>query len=131
LLVATIIGRRRILFALWIALAAVLVPFASGIESKLQSATRIEGGEAARVADLLLDRFDSPFARNAILVVEGLAPAATPAGNTALDASFPRSATSTGSFSPSYLDAADGFSPVRTRALRSPGSTRMPHRKMC
>ncbi len=69
-----------------VVLAAVLVllPFSFHAERHLETATRIEGSEAESVAKELADRFRSPFVDRVVLVIQGLPPADSDAGEQAL-----------------------------------------------
>ena len=69
-----------------IVLAAVvaLLPFSFHAERHLETATRIEGSEAERVTEELASRFRSPFVDRVVLVIQGLPPADSEAGEKAL-----------------------------------------------
>jgi len=56
----------------WLVAGVVLLPLAPGVEHRLEVSARILGSESAAVERLLADRFESPFARNAILVLSGV-----------------------------------------------------------
>jgi len=73
----------------WLAsvvLAAVvsLLPFSFHAERHLETATRIEGSEAESVTRELASGFRSPFVDRVVLVIQGLPPADTEAGEQAL-----------------------------------------------
>ena len=73
----------------WLAgvvLAAVvaLLPFSFHAEHHLETATRIEGSEAEIVTQELATRFRSPFVDRVVLVIQGLPPADSEAGEQAL-----------------------------------------------
>ncbi len=70
----------------WVVLAAVLVllPFSFHAERHLETATRIEGSEATKVAQELSIRFHSPFVDRVVLVIQGLPPADSEEGERAL-----------------------------------------------
>ena len=73
--------RRRVWVVLaWIALVAALAPSAARIERVLDVSARVRGSESAAVDDLLRERFQSPFANYAVLVVRGLPSFSTPEG---------------------------------------------------
>jgi RND superfamily putative drug exporter len=67
-------------------LAAVLalLPFSFHAERHLETATRVEGSEADTVAEELATRFRSPFVDRVVLVIQGLPPADSDAGEQAL-----------------------------------------------
>ncbi len=56
----------------WLAAGAALLPLAPGAEDRLEVSARIPGSESAAVDRLLAERFESPFARVAILVLSGV-----------------------------------------------------------
>ena len=73
----------------WLAgvvLAAVLalLPFSFHAERHLETATRVEGSEAETVAQELASRFRSPFVDRVVLVIQGIPPADSEAGEQAL-----------------------------------------------
>ena len=70
----------------WLAAALVLLPHARRAEEGLDVAARILGSESARVERLLDERFESPFARSAVLVLRGVPGPDTPEGESALRA---------------------------------------------
>src|ERR1700727_2161865 len=61
-----------------------LLPFSFHAERHLETATRIEGSEAESVTRELADRFRSPFVDRVVLVIQGLPPADSEAGEQAL-----------------------------------------------
>jgi RND superfamily putative drug exporter len=65
------LDRRRTVIGAWLA-AATLLPFARGVEKRLDTGTRVPNSESARVAELLATSVASPYARYAVLVVRGL-----------------------------------------------------------
>jgi putative drug exporter of the RND superfamily len=69
-----------------VVLAAVLVllPFSFHAERHLETATRVEGSEAEVVAQELASRFRSPFVDRVVLVIQGIPPADSEAGEQAL-----------------------------------------------
>jgi putative drug exporter of the RND superfamily len=69
-----LIRRRRRVALAWLLPAVVLLPALPTVGERLDAGTRIAGSESARVDDALKDRFDSPFAHPAILVMTGLPP---------------------------------------------------------
>jgi RND superfamily putative drug exporter len=78
----------RRFWAAGIVLAATLalLPFSFHAERHLETATRVEGSQAATVRQELADRFHSPFVDRVVLVVQGLPPADSDAGGQALGA---------------------------------------------
>src|SRR5262249_39163 len=60
---------------LWLAAATILLPFAAGLEQRLDARARVGGSEAARTEAILAREFNTPFADPVILVIEGLNPA--------------------------------------------------------
>ena len=73
----------------WIAgivLIAVLalLPFSFHAERHLETATRVEGGQAEIVPQELASRFRSPFVNRVVLVIQGLPPADSEQGGQAL-----------------------------------------------
>jgi NitT/TauT family transport system permease protein len=79
-----VVARRRWLWAAWAIVAALLLPHAREAKARLEVAARVRGSESETVAQLLADRFDSPFARSAIVVVSGIPGPHTPDGRAAL-----------------------------------------------
>ena len=67
--------RRFWLAAVVLAAVLTLLPFSFHSERHLETATRIEGSEAERVAQELATRFRSPFVDRVVLVIQGLPPA--------------------------------------------------------
>ncbi|MGH9883983.1 MAG: MMPL family transporter, partial [bacterium] len=55
----------------WLVATALLAPAAARVERDLDVNARVDGSESARVEALLRDRFKSPFARFAVLVISG------------------------------------------------------------
>ena len=70
-----------------IVLAAViaLLPFSFHAERHLETATRVEGSQAATVEQELANRFRSPFVDQVVLVIQGLPPADSAEGQQALE----------------------------------------------
>ncbi len=69
----------------WLAAGAALLPLAPGVEDDLEVSARILGSESAAADRLLADRFESPFARSAILVLSGVPAPDRPGGRAVLD----------------------------------------------
>lgn len=94
----------------WLAACAALLPFAQRAEEALDVSARIEGSESAIVESVLATRFESPFARNALLVLTGLPAPNTEAGREVLREVLAAVASEphvTRTFS--YLDTADAL----------------------
>ena len=83
-LAVTVVRRRRWIVAAWVLTALLLLPHAREAKARLEVAVRVQGSESDSVARLLAERFDSPFARSAVLVVTGLPSPRTPAGRDAI-----------------------------------------------
>lgn len=81
-----VIRRRWWVLVGWLAILAVLAPLAGRVEHRLDVSARVAGSESARVEEMLRDRFVSPFARHAVLVVRGLPSPRSPAGDSLLSA---------------------------------------------
>lgn len=69
----------------WLITAGALVPLARTVEDRLTVAARVTDSESAAVEQVLADRFDSPFARWAILVLGGVPTPNIPEGRAALE----------------------------------------------
>lgn len=92
----------------WLMLATALLPLARGLERRLDVSGRVEGSDSAAVEAALAERFESPFARSAILVVTGVPAPETAAGRDVLEeivTAVRGVRLVTGAFS--YLDTAD------------------------
>jgi putative drug exporter of the RND superfamily len=76
--------RRFWLAAVVLIAVLALLPFSFHAERHLETATRIEGSEAARVPQELATRFHSPFVDRVVLVIQGLPPADSEEGEQAL-----------------------------------------------
>ena len=76
--------RRFWLAGVVLAAVLVLLPFSFHAERHLETATRVEGSEAETVTQELADRFRSPFVDRVVLVIQGLPPADSQAGEQAL-----------------------------------------------
>jgi RND superfamily putative drug exporter len=98
---------------LWVSgivLAAViaLLPFSFHAERHLETATRVEGSQAATVQQELAERFRSPFVDQVVLVIQGLPPADSEEGAQALEPIVTALREQSGvSGAVSYLDARD------------------------
>ena len=92
----------------WLAAAAALLPLARHVEDRLEVSARILGSESAETERILDERFESPFARSAILVLSGVPSPEAPEGRAVLDRvveALAARAEVTGTFS--YRDQAD------------------------
>ena len=76
--------RRFWVAGLVLAAVVVLLPFSFHAERHLETATRVEGSEAETVRQQLITRFHSPFVDRVVLVIQGLPPADSEAGEQAL-----------------------------------------------
>ena len=82
---ARLIRRRRVwVLALWAIVAAVLVPQACSVGSRLHASVRLPNSPAARVDAALAQRFHSRFVHRLILVTHGLPGPDLPEGREAL-----------------------------------------------
>lgn len=77
--------RRYLIAAIVLAATIALLPFSFHAERHLETATRVEGSQAATVQQVLADRFRSPFVDQVVLVIQGLPPADSEAGAQALE----------------------------------------------
>jgi RND superfamily putative drug exporter len=94
----------------WLAAAAALLPLALSVEDRLEVRARILGSESAAVERLLAEKLDSPFARNAILVLSGVPTPDKPEGRAVLDRvaeALAKEPGVTGTFS--YRDQPDDY----------------------
>jgi putative drug exporter of the RND superfamily len=67
------VGRRRFWLAMsGFVMALALVPFSYRVESRLETAAHIKGGESEKVDKELAQRFESPYAHRLVLVISGL-----------------------------------------------------------
>jgi RND superfamily putative drug exporter len=79
-----IVRRRWWVVAAWSVAFAALAPFAARVEQVLDVSARVDGSESAAVDSIVHDRFDSPFAKYAVLVVKGMPDFRTPEGEARL-----------------------------------------------
>jgi RND superfamily putative drug exporter len=77
-------GHPRRTVVAWLAVLALLVPLASGVEQRMEVAARVPGSESEEVARRLARDFGSPFAQYAVLVIEGAPSVETLAGEAVL-----------------------------------------------
>ena len=75
---------RWLVLASWLAAGLLLLPRAARVEDGLDVSARILGSESARVEQVLAERFESPFAQNAVVVIRGVPSPETPEGESAL-----------------------------------------------
>lgn len=68
-----------------LAATIALLPFSLHPEHHLETATRVEGSQAATVQQELANRFHSPFVDRVVLVIQGLPPAGSEEGGQALE----------------------------------------------
>lgn len=66
--------------AVWVAAAAILAPAAARSHGAFEVAARVHGSESAEVERILAEDFGSPFARFAVLVMDGAPAPDTPTG---------------------------------------------------
>lgn len=66
-----VVRRRRWVVAAWAAALVALAPHAARVERVLDVSARVDGSESWTVDEMLRERFDSPFAHYAVLVVTG------------------------------------------------------------
>jgi putative drug exporter of the RND superfamily len=84
-LAAGVVRGRWYVLGGWLVAVAALTPLASSVEDRLTVAARVTGSESAAVEEVLADRFDSPFARWAVLVLGGVPAPDTPEGRAVLE----------------------------------------------
>jgi RND superfamily putative drug exporter len=77
--------RRYWVSGIILAATIALLPFSFHAERRLETATRVEGSQAATVRQELADRFQSPFVDQVVLVIQGVPPADSEAGAQALE----------------------------------------------
>ncbi len=77
--------RRFWLSGIVLAAVIALLPFSFHAERHLETATRVEGSQAATVQQELANRFRSPFVNQVVLVILGLPPANSEEGGQALE----------------------------------------------
>jgi putative drug exporter of the RND superfamily len=77
--------RRFWVSGIVLAAAVALLPFSFHAERYLETATRVEGSQAATVQQELADRFRSPFVDRVVLVIQGLPPVDSEEGGQALE----------------------------------------------
>lgn len=77
--------RRYWVSGIVFAATIALLPFSFHAERHLETATRVEGSQAATVQQELANRFHSPFVDRVVLVIQGLPPADSEEGGQALE----------------------------------------------
>jgi RND superfamily putative drug exporter len=77
--------RRFWVSGIVLAASLALLPFSFHAERHLETATRVEGSQAATVRQELADRFRSPFVDQVVLVIQGLPPVDSDEGGPALE----------------------------------------------
>jgi RND superfamily putative drug exporter len=77
--------RRFLVSGIVLAAVIALLPFSFHAERHLETATRVEGSQAAIVQQELADRFRSPFVDRVVLVIQGLPPVDSEEGGQALE----------------------------------------------
>ena len=82
---SAIVRHRRVAFCAWALVVATLLPLSTGVEKRLETGSRVAGSESERVATLMATRFASPYARYAVLVVNGLRDPADSVGVTVVE----------------------------------------------
>ena len=81
----SILRFRRPMTLAWLVAAAALLPLAWHVEDRLEVSARILGSASAETERILDERFESPFARSAILVLSGVPSPEAPEGRAVLD----------------------------------------------
>ena len=105
---AFVVERRWWIIAGWMVLAALVVPFASQVERRLDVSASVEGSESARVQALIASRFPAAFPSYAVVVITDGAAPTTSSGRAVLVALRERlSQLPFVSRTLSYLDAPD------------------------
>lgn len=79
-----VVERRWWVIAGWISLAALVVPSASRVDSRLDVSASVAGSESARVQALIASRFPTAFPTYAIVVIADGASPASPSGRAML-----------------------------------------------
>lgn len=67
-----VVRRRGAIALAWIAVAALMIPHARTLSARLDVVTRVPHSQSDSVARMLTERFASPFARSAVLVLAGV-----------------------------------------------------------
>jgi RND superfamily putative drug exporter len=79
-----VVERRWWIIAIWLTLAALVIPSASHVEQRLDVAASVPGSESEHVQKLIASRFPAAFSSYAVVVVTGGASPASPDGRTIL-----------------------------------------------
>ena len=115
-----IVRHRRWVALAWLLAAALLLPQARHVERRLDVAARVDGSESAAVERMLGERFGSPFARYAVLVLSGVPAPDGDAGRAVLERAAATVAAVPGvTRTFSYLDTPD---PMFVGAGAAPGT---------
>ena len=78
-------ARRYWVSGIVLAATIALLPFSFHAERQLETATRVEGSQAATVQQALATRFHSPFVDRVVLVIQGLPAAGSEEGDQTLE----------------------------------------------
>ena len=103
-----IVRHRRWVVLGWVLIGAALAPLAGRAERELEVAARVDGSQSAAIEALFDERFASPFARFAVLIVSGIDAPDQPQGEAALvriTTTLAADPATAGTFS--WLDAKD------------------------
>ncbi|HEX4153199.1 MAG TPA: MMPL family transporter, partial [Steroidobacteraceae bacterium] len=121
---------RVVVFAAWVLVAIATFPFAAHVNDELDAAARLKNSESARVEAALQERFESPFAKIALLRI-----GAAPSPRTEAGAALLEKVSATIRHTPgvrgvmSYLDRQDSLflgedgSPILIVGLNAPKRT--------
>jgi RND superfamily putative drug exporter len=105
-----VVRHRTAIAIAWLLVAAGLLAPALGVHERLEVSSRPLGSESAEVDRILAERFASPFARSAVLVVSGVPGPSRPEGVLALREIVEALQTDPGvTRTFSYLDQRDDF----------------------
>lgn len=69
-----LVRHRRAVALVWLAAGLGLLPALAALPARLSAVARVEGSESAAVETLLQHRLTSPFAKSAVLTIDGLVP---------------------------------------------------------
>ncbi|HUF11888.1 MAG TPA: MMPL family transporter [Longimicrobiales bacterium] len=105
-----VVRRRAWVVGIWLLALLALVPAAARVEHSLDVSATVDGSESGVVDSLLAGRFDSPFARFAVLVIDDVPAPGSPEGRALLARVVENVAAVPGvSGTLSYLDGADSL----------------------
>ena len=82
---ALVVERRWWVIAGWLVLAALVMPSASHVDSKLDVSASVTGSESARVQALIASRFPAAFPTYAVVVIADGASPASASGRAVLE----------------------------------------------